>query len=103
MADEKPKTPEKPKETEKPKEPEMVALKDVAKQAGVEPREARSILRKISAREEDEKRSRWEWLPKDVNAVVAKIKAAVAEKAKAKEEKAAAAEADEEEEEDDEE
>ena len=75
----------KPKET-KPPVPETVALKDVAKQAGVEPREARSILRKLSARGETEKRSRWQFVPKDVAGVVAKIKKAVADKAKAKEE-----------------
>ena len=84
---------------EKPAEPEMVTLKEVAKRAGVEPREARSILRKISARGEEQKRSRWQWPPAEVNGVVAKIKTAVAEKAAAKEAKAAAAEEKEEEEE----
>ena len=86
------------KKAEKPAEPEMVSLKDVAKRAGVEPREARSILRKIAARGEGEKRSRWQWLPAEVNAVVAKIKAAVADREKAKEEKVAAKEEEEEEE-----
>jgi len=81
---------EKPKE-EKPAKPEMVSLKEVAKRAGIEPREARSILRKIATREEGEKRSRWEWAPAEVAGVVTKIKAAVAERAKAKAEKAAAA------------
>ena len=76
---------------EKPAKPETVALKEVAKRAGVEPREARSILRKIAARDEGEKRSRWEWLPADVATVVAKIKAAVVEKEKAKADKAEAA------------
>ena len=84
------------KKPEKPAEPEMVSLKEVAKRAGVEPREARSILRKITARGEGEKRSRWQWAPAEVNAAVAKIKVAVAEKAKAKAEKAAAAEEEEE-------
>ena len=93
---------EKEKETketkaEKPAEPEMVALKDVAAKAGVSPREARTILRKVLPREEDQKRSRWQWLPSEVNGIVAKIKAAVAEKEKAKEEKAAAKEEEEEE------
>ena len=86
---EKPKTPDKPKE-EKPAKPEMVALKEVAKRAGVEPREARTILRKIMAREEGEKRSRWEWTPAEVAGVVAKIKAAVVEREKAKAAKAEA-------------
>ena len=98
MADEKPKA-EKVKEKEKPTEPEMVPLKEVAKRAGLEPREARSILRKISARGEGEKRARWQWAPGEVNGVVAKIKAAIAEREKAKIEKAAAA-AEEEEEDD---
>ena len=89
MTGEKAKTPEK-------KEPEMVALKEVAKKAGVEPREARSILRKLAARGEGEKRQRWQFLPKEVDSVVSKIKAAIAEKAKAKEAKAAAAEEEEE-------
>ena len=82
---------------EKPAEPEMVSLKEVAKRAGVEPREARSILRKISTRVEGEKRSRWQWAPAEVNGVVAKIKAAVADRAKVKAEKAAAAAEEEEE------
>ncbi len=82
--------------TQEKKEPEMVALKEVAKKAGVEPREARSILRKLAARGEGEKRQRWQFLPAEVNAVVSKIKNAVAEKAKAKEAKAAAAEEEEE-------
>jgi len=88
MADEKAK--EKPEE-KKPAAPETVALKDVAKKAGVEPREARSILRKLAVRGEDAKRQRWQFLPKEVDAVVAKIRKAVADKAKAKEEKAMAA------------
>jgi len=89
-------TGEKGKAQEKKKEPEMVALKEVAKKAGVEPREARSILRKLAARGEGEKRQRWQFLPKEVDSVVSKIKNAVAEKAKAKEAKAAAAEEEEE-------
>jgi len=87
---------EKPKE-EKPAKPEMVSLKEVAKRAGVEPREARSILRKIAARGEGEKRSRWEWTPGAVAGVVAKIKAAVVEREKAKASKAEAKEEEEEE------
>ena len=79
----------KPKEAEKAKEPEMVALKDVAKKAGVEPREARAILRKLAARGEGQKRSHWQFPPAEVNSVVAKIKAAKTEKEKAKAEKAA--------------
>ncbi|GAJ05215.1 unnamed protein product [marine sediment metagenome] len=82
--------------TQEKKEPEMVALKEVAKKAGVEPREARSILRKLAARGEGEKRQRWQFFPKEVDSVVSKIKGAVAEKAKAKEAKAAAAEEEEE-------
>lgn len=89
-------TGEKAKTLEK-KEPELVSLKEVAKRAGVEPREARSILRKLAARGEGEKRQRWQFDPKDVNAVVSKIKNAVVEKAKAKEAKAAAAAEEEEE------
>ena len=81
---------EKGKAKEKPAVPEMVSLKDVAKKAGVEPREARSILRKLAARGEGEKRARWQFAPNQVDSVVSKIKAAVAERAKAKAEKAAA-------------
>ena len=79
------------------KEPEGIALKDVAKQAGVEPREARAILRGLSVRGEAEKRQRWVFDPKEVTSVVSKIKAAKATKEKAKAEKAAAAEVEEEE------
>jgi len=91
MAETKPeaKAPEKPKE-EKPAKPEMVALKEVAKRAGVEPREARTILRKIAVRGDEEKRSRWEWPPAEVAGIVAKIKAAVVEREKAKAAKAEA-------------
>ena len=71
---------------EKPKEPEMVSLKDVAKAAGVGPREARAILRKIGARSDDQKRSHWQFDPKEVSGVVAKIKGALAEKTKKAEE-----------------
>ena len=74
------------------KEPEGVALKDVAKQAGIEPREARAILRGLSVRGEAERRQRWVFKPNEVAGVVSKIKAAKAEKEKAKAEKAAAAE-----------
>lgn len=77
---------------EKAAEPEMVSLKDIAKRAGVEPREARSILRKLNIRGEDEKRSRWQFPPPQVNEVVSKIKTAVADRAKAKAEKAKAEE-----------
>ena len=80
------------KKVEEKKEPEGVSLKEVAKQAGLEPREARAILRKLSVRGETEKRQRWIFQPKEVPAVVAKIKAAKVEKEKAKAEKAAAAE-----------
>jgi len=76
-------TMEKGKET-KPAEPEMIALKDVAKQAGVEPREARSILRKIASRAEGDKRQRWQFSPKEVPGVVSKIKNFLAEKEKVK-------------------
>ena len=79
------------------KEPEGIALKDIAKQAGVEPREARAILRGLSVRGEAEKRQRWVFDPKEVASVVSKIKAAKATKEKAKAEKAAAAEVEEEE------
>ena len=82
----------KPPKATKPAEPEMVSLKEVAKKAGVEPREARSILRKISTRGEDQKRSRWQFAPGEVNAVVSKIKNAKVAAEKAKAEKAAAAE-----------
>ena len=78
------------------KEPEGVALKDVAKRAGVEPREARAILRKLSVRGEAEKRQRWIFKPNEVAGVVSKIKADKATKEKAKVEKAAAAEEEEE-------
>jgi len=81
---------EKPKE--KPAEPEMVSLKDIAKKIGMEPREARSILRKLDVRGEDQKRARWAFPPGEVNAVIAKIKAAKAGSEKAKAEKAAAEE-----------
>jgi len=77
------------------KEPEGVALKDIAKQAGVEPREARAILRRLSIRGEAEKRQRWTFQPNQVAGVVSKIKAAKAEKEKAKAEKAAAEEEEE--------
>jgi len=77
------------------KEPEGVALKDVAKQAGVEPREARAILRRLNIRGEAEKRQRWTFKPNQVSGVVSKIKAAKAEREKAKAEKAAAAEEEE--------
>lgn len=90
-------TGEKDQKTQEKKEPELVSLKDVAKKAGVEPREARSILRKLSARGEGEKRQRWQFHPKEVDSVVSKIKKAVAEKAQAKEAKAEAAEEEEEE------
>ena len=82
MAEEKAKAAAKKEE----KGPEMVSLKDVAKAAGVEPREARAILRKLGARAEGQKRSRWQFLPKEVSGVVAKIKAALANKAKKAEE-----------------
>ena len=87
MAEEK----KKEKAAEAPK-PEEISLKEVAKQAGVSPREARAILRKVMSRGDDEKRSRWNFAPKDVAGTVAKIKAAVVEKAKAKAEKEAAEE-----------
>lgn len=74
---------------EKPAKPETVSLKEVAKKAGVEPREARTILRRISSRSDSEKRSRWEWAPGEVAGVVAKIKAAVTERESAKAAKAA--------------
>jgi len=77
------------------KEPEGVALKDVAKQAGVEPREARAILRRLNIRGEAEKRQRWTFQPNQVSGVVSKIKADKAAREKAKAEKAAAAEAEE--------
>jgi len=89
-------TEKKPEKQEKPKEPEMVTLKEVANQAGVEPREARAILRKLDVRGEDEKRSRWQFAPKAVAGVVAKIKAAKAAKEKAKAEKEAEEEEEEE-------
>ena len=90
-------TTEKKEKQEKPKEPEMVTLKEVAKRAGIEPREARAILRKLSVRGEDEKRSRWQFKPQEVAGVVAKIKAAKAAKEKAKAEKEAEEEGAEEE------
>jgi len=82
MAEGKAKAAEKKEE----KGPEMVSLKDVAKAAGVEPREARAILRKIGARSDEQKRFRWQFDPKEVSGVVAKIKGALAEKAKKAEE-----------------
>jgi len=85
------KTPVTPAVVEEKKEPEMVALKDVAKQAGVEPREARAILRKISTRGDDQKRARWQWTPAEAPGVVAKIKTHLAEKAQKAAEAAAAA------------
>lgn len=92
-------TKEAPAAQEKPKEPELMSLKDVAAKAGLEPREARAILRKLDLREEDQKRSRWLFKPAEVSGVVAKIKAEKAAKEKAKEE-AAAASKDEDEDED---
>lgn len=89
--DQKKKGEEKKKEDEKPEEPKMVSLKEVADKAGVNPREARSILRKISTRTDDQKRSRWQWPVGETNSVVSKIKASIADKEKAAEEKAAAA------------
>ena len=77
------------------KEPEGIALKEIAKQAGIEPREARAILRKLNVRGEADKRQRWVFQPNEVASVVAKIKAAKVEKEKAKAEKAAAAEVEE--------
>ena len=91
MAEQKGKEKEKAEAVEK-KEPEGVALKDVAKQAGVEPREARAILRKLNIRGEAEKRQRWTFKPNEVAGVVSRIKAAKAAAEKAKAEKAAAAE-----------
>ena len=79
------------------KEPEGVALKDIAKQAGVEPREARAILRRLNIRGEAEKRQRWTFQPNQVAGVVSKIKAEKTAKEKAKAEKAAAEEGEEEE------
>ncbi len=79
------------KTQEKPKEPEQVPLKDVAKKAGLEPREARAMLRKMNIRPEDQKRSRWAWAPAEVDGVVAKLKAGVAAKAQEKEAKEKAA------------
>jgi len=96
MAEEKAKGKEVEKAAEK-KEPEGISLKDVAKQAGVEPREARAILRGLSIRGEAEKRQRWTFQPNEVASVVSKIKTAKAAKEKAKAEKAAAAEVEEEE------
>jgi len=86
---------EKPKE-EKPAVPETVALKEIAKKIGIEPREARSILRKLNIRAEGEKRSRWQFPPNQVDSVVSRIKAFKAEREKAKAEKATAAGAEEE-------
>ena len=74
---------------EKPQEPEMEVLKDVAKKAGVEPKKARSILRKLVARGEDQKKARWQFKPNEINSVVSKIKGAKTEKAEALEEKVA--------------
>lgn len=96
MAEKEEKKTKETKET-KPAEPEMVPLKDVAKKAGVEPREARSILRKLAARGEDQKRSRWQFKPAEVNNIVSKIKASKAEKEKAEEAKAKKEEEEEEE------
>jgi len=78
---------EKPKET-KPAAPEMVSLKDIAKRLEMEPREARAILRKLGTREEGEKRSRWQFPPDQVNAVISKVKAAKVKMETAKAEKA---------------
>jgi len=88
----KPKAGEKGKEkAAEKKEPEGVALKEVAKLAGVEPREARTILRRLNIRGEAEKRQRWTFQPNETASVVSKIKAEKAAKEKAKAEKAAAA------------
>jgi len=61
-------------------------LKDVAKQAGMEPRQARAILRKLNTRPEDQKRARWAFQPNEVSGVVKKLKDAAAAEEKAKEE-----------------
>ena len=82
---EKPKEKEKP---EKPEKPEGIELKEVAKQAGLEPREARAILRKLNIRGEEQRRARWVFPPAAISGIVAKIKASKAEKEKAKAEKA---------------
>jgi len=78
---------EKKLKAEKPKESEMVGLKEVAKQAGITAREARVLLRKAIPRKDDQKRARWQWAPGAVAGIVATLKKAVADKAKAKEEK----------------
>jgi len=87
MAEEKKKG--KGKGEEKETKPELVELKLVAKQAGLEPRAARVLLRKMGVRGEDAKRARWAWAPSEVPGVVAKLKKAAAEKAVAKEKAAA--------------
>lgn len=80
------------------KKPETVGLKEIAKQVNLSPREARSILRKLGVREEGLKRSRWTFAPKDVAGVVAKLKKAIEDKAKAAEAKATESEEEEEDE-----
>ena len=74
-------------EAQKPQEPVGVELKEVAKQAGMEPREVRAILRKLGARGEDRKRARWTFQPSEVAAVVAKLKGTKAQAAIAKDQK----------------
>jgi len=82
---EKGKTPE--KAPEKEKGPELVDLKEIAKKVGVEPRQARAILRSLAMRGEEKKRARWAFPPAEVAGVVTKIKGALDAKAKAKAEK----------------
>ena len=74
---------------EKPKAPELVELKDIAKQAGLEPRAARVLLRGMGIRGDDKKRARWAFPPGEVAGVAAKLKAAQAKKVEAAVEKKA--------------
>jgi len=77
------------KKEAKKEEPKGVELKEIASKIGITPRECRVILRKMAIRGEDKKRARWTFETNEVDAVVAKIKAAIEEKKKAAEAKKA--------------
>jgi len=88
---------EKAKKVKEKAKPEGVELKEIAKRAGLEPRECRAILRKLGIRGVDQHRQRWVFATGEVAGIVAKIKAAKVAKEKAKAEKASSKEEEEEE------
>ena len=59
---------------------EAAGIKEIAKAAGITPREARSVLRKLNVRPEGDKRSRWVFPLADVPKVAAKVKEHLAQK-----------------------